>query len=378
MKIPNDLIQRLEILRAKQFQVYGAERAASCSEISDQESLFKSPLVSVHMITYNHEAYIEEAVESVASQECDFEFEIVIGEDCSTDRTRALCLELQKKYPCLIRLIVSESNVGIVGNGCRLRTFLRGAYVAFCEGDDYWHDKSKLTQQVAFLRSNPSVGMVFGKYHEVWSSDGRTVANVGAASDKDCIYQHGDNLVKSFIYHDLMPLTVTIMVKRDVYVRLCDEYEILRKSYSFPDTQVWIACASFADVAYLNTSSATYRRVGSSATLDKQFEKRWLYTIDGYLVLLSCASLFLKDDATRAQVYRWVIRLFSTRLLTLLMAHDQPNLRKQYINLLDAIPGFFSVGDRWRIWSARNKTAWHAFRVLSAFYCWIQKQVSMR
>ncbi len=112
------------------------------------------PLVSVCMITYNHEDYISQAIEGVLMQQTNFPIELVIGEDCSTDRTRDICLEYQKKYPNIIRLLLPEKNIGMVHNFIITLTACKGKYVALCEGDDYWTDLKKLQKQINFLETN--------------------------------------------------------------------------------------------------------------------------------------------------------------------------------------------------------------------------------
>ncbi|MCX7858348.1 MAG: glycosyltransferase [Deltaproteobacteria bacterium] len=113
-----------------------------------------NPLVSVHMITYNHEKYIAEAIEGVLKQKTTFPFELVIGEDFSTDSTRKICLEYQKRYPNIIKLLQREKNIGMVPNFVDTLKNCKGKYVAFCEGDDYWIDEYKLQKQVEFLENN--------------------------------------------------------------------------------------------------------------------------------------------------------------------------------------------------------------------------------
>src|ERR1017187_8839583 len=118
-----------------------------------------APLVSVAMITFNHRPYIERAVKCVLNQETDFNVELVIGEDCSTDGTRELVFDLQRRHPEIIRVVTSEHNVG-AQNILRTERACRGKYLAYCEGDDYWNDPSKLAKQVAFLESRPDYVMV--------------------------------------------------------------------------------------------------------------------------------------------------------------------------------------------------------------------------
>ena len=89
-------------------------------EISDSAALPAKPLVSVSMITYNHGPYIAEAIEGVIAQETTFPIELIIGEDCSTDNTRQVVLEYQRRYRHVIRVICPNRNVGMHVNGRRV------------------------------------------------------------------------------------------------------------------------------------------------------------------------------------------------------------------------------------------------------------------
>ena len=107
------------------------------------------------MITYNHERFIEQAVESVLMQKVNFRYELVIGEDCSVDRTRDIIIQFQKKYPDRIRLLLRERNLGSSMNFIRTLEACQGEYVALLEGDDYWTSPYKLQRQVDFLDAHP-------------------------------------------------------------------------------------------------------------------------------------------------------------------------------------------------------------------------------
>ena len=122
---------------------------------SDHPRQARRPRVSVHTITYNHEQYIEAAVESALSQETRFEIEMVVGEDCSTDGTRAKLLELQRRHPDRLRLLLHPTNVGIMRNFVATLEACRGEYIALLEGDDYWTDPGKLQKQVELLDAHP-------------------------------------------------------------------------------------------------------------------------------------------------------------------------------------------------------------------------------
>ncbi|MBE6182038.1 MAG: glycosyltransferase [Rikenellaceae bacterium] len=128
------------------------------------------PLVSVCMTTYNHASYLAEAIEGVLAQQTAFDVELVIGEDCSTDDTRAVCEAYVAKYPDRIRLVTSAKNVGWRANYRRTFEACRGKYVAYCDGDDWWCDPQKLQLQVDLMESDPACGMCYtgaDEYHQI-------------------------------------------------------------------------------------------------------------------------------------------------------------------------------------------------------------------
>ncbi|MHB8904501.1 MAG: glycosyltransferase [Melioribacteraceae bacterium] len=115
----------------------------------------QTPLVSIGMITYNHEKYIREAIDGVLMQKTNFQFELVIGEDFSSDNTNQICKEYAKTHSKKINLLPSTMNHGMLPNFVRTLEACHGKYIALCEGDDYWTDPYKLQKQVDFLEQNP-------------------------------------------------------------------------------------------------------------------------------------------------------------------------------------------------------------------------------
>ena len=120
------------------------------------------PLVSVCITTYNQEKYIAKSIESCLQQETDFNYEILVGEDDSSDGTRHICRDYSEKYPDKIRLFLNERKSVIYIDGrptgrWNFRNLLnksKGEYIAFCEGDDFWTDAEKLQKQVDYLHQN--------------------------------------------------------------------------------------------------------------------------------------------------------------------------------------------------------------------------------
>ncbi len=136
-------------------------------------------LVSVLVQTYNHEKFIEQCLDSILNQKTDFPFEILLGEDCSSDNTRKICMNFAEKFPEKIRLFLHhpENKIKvdsiITGNFNALYNFFKtkGKYIAFCEGDDYWTDPFKLQRQVDFLVQNENFSFCYHKYIEKSTSD---------------------------------------------------------------------------------------------------------------------------------------------------------------------------------------------------------------
>lgn len=119
--------------------------------------------LSVCVITYNHERYIRQALDSVLVQRLDVPWEVVVGEDCSTDGTGVIVREYAARHPERIRLLDTPHNLGAFGKHNFVRTLgeCRGEYVALLEGDDYWTDPDKLRRQVEFLDANPTHAACF-------------------------------------------------------------------------------------------------------------------------------------------------------------------------------------------------------------------------
>ena len=109
------------------------------------------PLVSVAVLTYNSESTICQCIDSILMQEADFDFEIVVGDDCSTDGTPGILADYSERYPGKFVLLLNEENEGVSRNNNNVLSHCNGKYVAMCEGDDYWLDKEKLSRQVDFF-----------------------------------------------------------------------------------------------------------------------------------------------------------------------------------------------------------------------------------
>jgi len=139
-----------------------------------------TPLVSVVTTTYQHAPYIRQCLDSILMQETDFPFELIIGEDGSTDGTREICIEYANKYPDKIRLFlrdrkltqyVTEDGRTVIFNGYFSRAAARGEYIAMCEGDDYWIDPNKLKKQIKILQASPFAAACCTDFIELFNNN---------------------------------------------------------------------------------------------------------------------------------------------------------------------------------------------------------------
>lgn len=112
-----------------------------------------NPEISVIIITYNHEKYISQAIKSVVNQKCQYTYEILIGNDCSTDGTQDIVGKFDIIYP-EIAVFNRKENMGASKNLYDLLCRARGKYIALLEGDDYWIDPEKLQMQIEFLEKH--------------------------------------------------------------------------------------------------------------------------------------------------------------------------------------------------------------------------------
>ena len=144
--------------------------------------MVNKPLVSVTVLCYNFENYISNCLLSVVQQKTNFDFEIIIGDDNSTDGSRAIIEDFAREYPDLIKTVFWDVNVGAKKNMAKVIEVSRGDYIAYCDGDDYFYP-GKLQSQVDVFRKHPECALVFHKVCIV-DSFGKTLGFNGNRTKK--------------------------------------------------------------------------------------------------------------------------------------------------------------------------------------------------
>ena len=117
--------------------------------------------VSVICATYNHERFLRQCLDSLVGQQTDFDYEILVGDDGSTDATPDIVREYAERHPGRVIATCRPANIGPIANTNDLLRRARGQYLAICEGDDYWTDPHKLQMQTLYLDANPQCALHF-------------------------------------------------------------------------------------------------------------------------------------------------------------------------------------------------------------------------
>lgn len=173
-----------------------------------------SPKVSICVISYNQEQYIKDCIESLVAQQADFEFEVVIRDDASSDNTPLILNKLSAQYP-QVRVLDGSVNLGMNKNILTVLAATKGEFIAFCEGDDYWIDVKKIQKQVDLFNQHPDLNMcchpalVLKKDTLTSKQLGRHAANTTVIPLRDILKRDGSCIA-----------TPSIMIRRSVVERL--------------------------------------------------------------------------------------------------------------------------------------------------------------
>lgn len=212
--------------------------------------------VSVCITTYNHEDFIAQTLESVLQQKTDFDFEILLGEDDSSDKTREICRRYAKKYPAKIRLFLNDRKnvIYIDGNATGRWNFInlmkhaKGEYFARCEGDDYWTDEHKLQKMVDFMDAHPDYALCFHRVQ--WLKNGKLTDEpylppVGKA------YYTADDL---FLYDNFIR-TSAVLYRNVLKGKVPQWFTYI----SFGDIGLHLMHSQYGKIGYLDEVMGVYR-----------------------------------------------------------------------------------------------------------------------
>ncbi|MBP3424409.1 MAG: glycosyltransferase [Alistipes sp.] len=272
-----------------------------------------TPLVSVCMTTYNHEHYIAQAIESVLGQRTTFAVEVVVGEDCSTDSTLAICRKYEEQYPDRVRVVASESNIGMHRNYRRTIEACRGKYIAMLDGDDWFSDMDKLQIQVEQLEKS-GAAMCYTR-SERRGEDGSSV-----------IYPEGRLHIS---FEDMLRLNTaencTTVALKERILEYYAEVEPQTKGWLTDDLPMWLWFSATQQIVAIDRVTAVHRVLTTSVSHSHKWQKQldFCYSLDSIM-------LWFDERYNNSHLQKFLARRRQNRALWLLSYHGSVG---KYLNL---------------------------------------------
>ena len=263
-------------------------------------------MVSVMCTAFNHEAYIRQALEGMVNQKTDFAYEILINDDVSSDGTADIIREFEAKYPEKIRAFYPEVNLYSLNIDVYYHSFFpnaRGKYVAFCEGDDYWTDETKLQRQVDFLEAHPEYSACVHNTMLHYCD--------GNSADEPLIKRTGERDVE---FEDILPgmnnawHTSSLLAKTELLKNPPDYYYVAC-DYGFGDYPYGIWLRQNGPVHFIDRCMSVYRinsnQASWSSGVDYATDKLVRF-LTGIVEMLRCFRHHVQDEKLLALVDRYI------------------------------------------------------------------------
>ena len=221
--------------------------------------------ISVVVITYNQQETIGQTLDSILVQKGDFDLELVIGEDCSKDRTPAICADYAERYPNIIRLLPNTHNLGIMANTARVFNAATGDYISIIAGDDYYSDENALEKQFRYMQNHPEVGVLAANGYNYYVQ--RDIKKPGL----NPVLKSGQDQAKAYYFSTLhlegvYLAPVGMMFRAELLHKYIDFDEMLRRRLPVEDYPIQAIMAQHTKFACLPDLLVTYRVYKESAT----------------------------------------------------------------------------------------------------------------
>ncbi len=255
-----------------------------------------APTLSILMLAYNHEAFVSDAIESIIRQNTSIRYELLIGEDQSSDNTLKTVQYYASEYPDIIRVLPSDRKYGLGDNLRRLIANASSEYIAFCEGDDIWLDNGRIDFQVSALRRNPGASFVYGSFDRILLCNGEWRVFRQACRQSQSLLDHG------FILEDLMD-------RIDIHLSTIMCRTLILKEYInsiFYDSSLWLGdvpmflyLASKGRALSVQQSVSIYRHHPESITQSSSSSK--LQVVRDHVKVVKVFENLLKSDPARSR-----------------------------------------------------------------------------
>ncbi|MCD8290526.1 MAG: glycosyltransferase [Prevotella sp.] len=236
-------------------------------------------IISVVVITYNEEKTIARTLDSILEQKCHVPFEIVVGDDCSTDGTRKICEEYAEKYPNIIRLMDKAPNKGVIDNYYDCVLNCKGKYIADCAGDDFWITSDKLEKEVSILEKDESITLVHTEWMYYNEKTGERTPPAPNVFNKPIT--EGKVMLEAIVTQTSRPIihSCTAMYRADVLKREYNKntYLFRNKEFGCEDLQVCFIMALNGNIAYIPDVTLCYSYGTPTVSFSNNDKKQFLF-----------------------------------------------------------------------------------------------------
>lgn len=229
------------------------------------KNIILSPLVSVVLPSYNRRNTIKQTIDSILNQNFEYQFELVIGDDGSTDNVKELLLEYQKLHPGKIVLLFHEKNIGLGANWASCVKLCRGKYLAGCDNDDYWHNPDKLELQVLFLEKNAEYGMVHTDFREHHRDKGTITEKVIHNET------YNGSIIQTIFSGKFKCCNSSVMYRKSVIDEHINLDDYISNKFPLQDWNTWISIANITKFYCLPVSTTTVGIETGSITRPKDY-----------------------------------------------------------------------------------------------------------
>lgn len=291
------------------------------------------PLVSILCLAYNQEKFIRQCLDSLLMQETDFNIEILVNDDASTDNTRSIIQEYQEKHPDIVKPVFHEKNQYSQGLRNMTMRFLfplaKGEYIALCEGDDYWTDPKKLEKQVKFLDENKDYALCFHPAKVIFEGH----------EEPDSIYPQ-ERDVRNFTTDNL--LTQNFIQTNSVVYRK-QKYDNFPLDVLPGDWFLNIYHSQFGKIGFINDVMSVYRRHpgGIWWTSHKDKQEFWRkYAIAHLRMFTEVNKLYGHNKKYKNTINRSVARILDDVFLSI---GDDKEDHSLVTNITEQFPRLFKT-----------------------------------
>ena len=306
-------------------------------------------MLSVIMTTYNHERYIAQAIESVLRQQTSFRIEIVIGEDCSTDRTLNIALDYQAQYPEAINIVRSEKNVGWRENYRRTIEAARGKYIAMLDGDDYFTHRKKLQMQVEMLEADEGMGMCYTRSERIDECGNTTIYPEG-----ECVTTFEAMLRRNPAEN------CTVVARRDMVMRYYKEVQpATHPEWLTDDLPMWLWFAATGRYGAIDCPTAVHRVLTYSVSHSPDYLKKIAFVDSLYDISLwydkhyNNSALSNELLTAKHNTALWVLSFNGTLREYVRRWRRDTREHRQLIKNIAAY-GLFAKKILWRMWRKKR------------------------